>query len=148
MPQPIGNLDALASEPRNRAILTILRTGARRAKEGISVWSPDGYVMRTHPDLTERLEAVAGPLGGRCEIVYGQTAVVHANGLIFGVGRGTRGLWLRMPPGIPYEAALLEGDVEPAPDLPPWIQLVAWRDDLDRWVGTAAEHAAAEGSRA
>ena len=131
----VGDPEALGRLAVNRAVLAQIRTGAQRSSTGIGPWSPDGRVMRTHPDLTEVIEASA-PYDLR--IVLGVSTLVTSRGVIYAVGLGNAGLWLRYPPGPARDEALATEGVKPVAELPDWIHLRAWRDDLATWLRASA----------
>jgi hypothetical protein len=91
--------------------------------------------MRTHPDLTEAIGACAPD---DLRIVLGVTTLVTPSDVIYAVGRGNAGVWLRVPSGPAYDDALGADEVGPVEELPGWIQLRAWRDDLAVWVRASA----------
>ena len=103
-----GDPDALGRIPVNRAIVERLRAGAEISAAGVGPWSPDGYVMRTHPDLTEVIDACAPD---DLQMVLGMATLVGPAGVIYAVGLGTSGLWLRMAPDR-APAGALDDDVE------------------------------------
>jgi hypothetical protein len=109
-----------------------MRDGAARSRDGIGPWSPDGWVMRTHPDLTEAIEMAAVGLRARTELVYGlATALMRS--VIVGVGLGTSGVWLRVPDGPAFDRALDEGATR-VDGLTDWLEVDAWRVDLHAWL--------------
>ena len=132
MAERAGDLDALGRIGANRAILTRMHDGAERSSDGIGPWSPDGWVMRTHPDLTEAIETAAVGLRARTELVYGLAAAV-AREVIVGVGMGTSAAWLRVPDGPAFDRALDEG-AKPVEALADWVVVDAWQVDLHAWL--------------
>jgi hypothetical protein len=132
MAEQAGDLDALGRIGPNRPILASMRDGATRSADGVGPWSPDGWEMRTHPDLAEAIETAAIGLRVRTELVYGLTAAV-AREIIVGVGMGTSGAWMRVPDGPAFARALDEG-AEPVEGLTDWLKVDAWRVDLHAWL--------------
>jgi hypothetical protein len=113
-----------------------MREDAARAADGVGPWSPDGWVMRTHPDLTEAMEAAATGIGTRVELVYGlATAVVGS--VVTGVGMGTGALWLRVPDGPAFDRARDEGAI-PVDGLSDWLWVDAWTVDIRAWLDASA----------
>jgi hypothetical protein len=76
----------------------------------------DGYALSTHPDLCERVEALAEAAGGRFGYVYGRPVVASADDVIVAFGAGTHIFCLRLPreecgPGaVPELDALVSGE--------------------------------------
>ena len=62
--------------------------------------APDPWFgLGTHPDLIEALWKMDGSLPERCRwLLWGYPALVHPHsGVVFGIARGTIGLFLRLP---------------------------------------------------
>jgi hypothetical protein len=135
MSERAGDPDALGRLAANRAVLERIADGAERAADGVSTWSPDGWVMRTHPDLTEALESVAPD---DLQMVDGVATLVDAQERIYAVAWGTSGVWLRVPSGPAYDDAVAGPDAAGVEDLPGWIKVDAWRVDLPTWVRASA----------
>jgi hypothetical protein len=133
--EPPGDPEALGRLAVNRAVLAVLREGAERNADGVGAWSPDGYVMRTHPDLTEVLGRSAPD---DLRMVFGVATLVTAEGIIYAIGRGTSGVWLRIPSGPAHDDALRADEVSPVEGLSGWVHLRAWRDDLGTWLRASA----------
>jgi hypothetical protein len=91
--------------------------------------------MRTHPDVTEALGEIAPD---DLRIVLGVTVLVTARDVLYAVGLGTSGLWLRVPSGPAHDDALGVDGVEPVAGLPGWVALRVWRDDLAVWLRAGA----------
>ena len=98
-----GAAEALGRVAANTAVLARIADGAERSADGVGPWSPDGWVMRTHPDLTEALER-ASPDDLR--MIVGVAALVDPADRIYAVGRGTSSVWLRVPSGPAYDDAI------------------------------------------
>jgi hypothetical protein len=131
MAQRPGDPVALANVAVNRTLLEQLLVGAERASGGVGPWSSDGWVMRTHPDLTEVIEACAPD---DLRIVLGVSTLATSRGVVYAVGRGTGELWLRIPAGPERDEALATDGVDAADGLADFVTLRAWRDDLAPWV--------------
>jgi hypothetical protein len=133
MAEQAGDPDALGLVGPNRDILDRIAEGATRAADGAGPWSPDGWVMRTHPDLTEAIEAAAtSAMSIRVELLYGLASAVTGS-LIVGVGIGTSAVWLRVPDGPAFDRARDEG-ARPVEALTDWLSVDAWRVDLAAWL--------------
>jgi len=130
-----GDPEALGRVAADRAVLARIADGAERSPGGVGPWSPDGWVMRTHPDLTEVVESVAPD---DLRMVYGVATLVDASDRIYAVARGTGLLWLRIPSGPAYDDAIGGGTARPVADLPGWVEVEAWRVDLDTWIRSSA----------
>jgi hypothetical protein len=91
--------------------------------------------MRTHPDLTEVVEAVAPD---DLRMVHGVATLVDPQDRVYAVARGTGSLWLRVPSGPAYDDALAGGVAEPVEGLPDWVTIDAWRTELDTWIRASA----------
>ena len=137
MPEHPGDPDSLGTVMAIRPVLALLADGARRSSDGVSTWSPDGWVMRTHPDLTAALEEAAGGTDLHLEMVYGiATLVGRASGIV-AVGMGTGSAWLLVPDGPAFDKARDEG-ATPIDGLTGWLNVEAWRVDLAAWVRATA----------
>ena len=121
-----GDPDVLARVPANTAVLERLREGAERAHDGVGPWSPDGWVMRTHPDLTEVIERFAPD---DLRLVYGIATLVDAAGCLYAVALGTGAVWLRT--GEPPAAVAPSVPGAPVEGLAGWVQVGAWSGGLD-----------------
>ena len=62
-----------------------------------SPWIVEGYLLSTHPDLCERIEALAATAGGTFGYLYGKPVVVADGGVIVAFGAGTHIFCLRLP---------------------------------------------------
>ena len=69
----------------------------------------DPLQLGTHPDIIDRLWAMGRALPGDCRwISYRQPVLVHdVSGIVFGLGIGTLGFALRLPPTLWAEAGAL-----------------------------------------
>jgi hypothetical protein len=93
--------------PMNDEVLTAVRRTA--ILEGPhSGYAVDGYEVRTHPDLVDRLrELMAYTPGARFGYVFGTPTLQNPTGEIFATASGTSSLYLRLEGdtdwGRPYE---------------------------------------------
>jgi hypothetical protein len=126
---------ALGRVAANRAVLARLAEGAQRSSGGVGPWSPDGWVMRTHPDLTEHVEGAAPD---DLRMVYGIACLVDPADRIYAVALGTGSLWLRVPSGPAYDDAVEGGSARPVDGLGGWVEVDAWRVDIGPWVRASA----------
>jgi hypothetical protein len=134
MAQPVTDPAQLARIPANRDVLVRVTEGAMPARAA-DAWNPGGWVMRTHPDLTEALETVAPD---DVRIVAGMTLLVTPGDFVYGVGAGMSIVWLRVPSGPALDDALGGGEASAVEELPGWIGVDAWRVDLGTWVRASA----------
>lgn len=82
--------------PANVGILACLQSGAVLSASP-SVYNVDGFVLRTHPDLSERLFDIAGPRATHCQdAAYGHP-VLAASGVVFAVAVSMNALLFRLP---------------------------------------------------
>jgi hypothetical protein len=93
-------------------------------RESTSPWVVDGYALATHPELCERVAALAEAAGGRFGYVYGRPVVVREDDVIVAFGAGTHIFCLRLPReecgplAVPELDALVSGEwtrVDPWP---------------------------------
>jgi hypothetical protein len=129
-----GDPETLGRVAANVAVLARIADGAERSSGGVGPWTPDGWVMRTHPDLTEALERVAPD---DLRMIVGVAALADPADRIYAVGRGTGTVWLRVPSGPAFDDAI-GGEARPVADLADWIAIDAWRVDLAAWVRASA----------
>jgi hypothetical protein len=129
-----GDPETLRRVAANVAALARIADGAQRSPDGVGPWSPDGWVMRTHPDLTEALERAAPD---DLRMIVGVAALVDPANRIYAIGRGTGAVWLRIPSGPAYDDAI-GGEGQPVSDLAGWVAIEAWRVDLGTWVRASA----------
>jgi hypothetical protein len=130
-----GDPVALGGVGANGPVLGRLADGAQRSSGGVGPWSPDGWVMRTHPDLTE---AVEGAARDDLRMVYGVACLVDAADRIYAVAWGTGALWLRIPSGPAYDDAVGGGTARPVDGLPGWLAIDPWRSDVAPWIRSSA----------
>jgi hypothetical protein len=129
-----GDPATLRRVAANVAALARIADGAERSPDGVGPWTPDGWVMRTHPDLTEALERVAPD---DLRMIVGVATLVDPADRIYAVGRGTGTVWLRVPSGPAYDDAI-GGEARSVPGLDGWIAIDAWHVDLGTWVRASA----------
>jgi hypothetical protein len=138
--------DAVAGLPSDRAVLDRIADGAERSSDGVSAWSPDGWVMRTHPDLTEALERAAAGTGLSAVPVHGVTTLLDPAGRIAAVGWGTGRVWLRVAPG---DGTATDGrhptDGTPVEGLDDFVAIDAWTVPLGERVAATARRLASDG---
>jgi hypothetical protein len=120
----------------NRDVLARLAEGAARSADGVGPWSPDGWVMQTHPDLADALAAAADGTGLRPAVVYGVAILLDPTDRIMAVGRGTSRAWLRIVDG-PAMSRLDEA-ASLIPGLADFVAVDAWRVELRDWVDASA----------
>jgi hypothetical protein len=106
--------------------------------------------LRCHPDLCDRLEALAHGLPDtRSRFVGGMPLLVNEGGVVFAVAGGTSWVSLRLPPRV-HSAVVrsewgrrgLEGDWI---DVDPWLTDMESREALARlrgWCRAAHDYAA------
>jgi hypothetical protein len=132
--QQLGDPDALGRIAANRDVLERIVAGAIRARKP-DAWNPGGWVMRTHPDMTELIEGAAPD---DVRIVYGMTVLADPAGRIYAVGYGMSIIWLRVPSGPAYDDAVAGDEASAVEDLPGWVGVDGWRVDLASWVRASA----------
>jgi hypothetical protein len=82
----------------NEEVLAYLETEQLPSwRESDSPWIVEGYPLSTHPDLCERIEALAAAAGGTFGYLYGKPVVVADRGVIVAFGAGTHIFCLRLP---------------------------------------------------
>jgi hypothetical protein len=108
-----GDIEALGRVAANAGILAVLAAGAQPSTGGPGPWSPDGHVMRTHPDLTEVLAGFGEYLpDGEPTYVYGMATLVHPSGVLYAVASSMSHVYLRLGPG-PIRAEVAAAGGEP-----------------------------------
>lgn len=132
-----ADLETLSRVDRNAQVLAAIAAGAEPARDGRGPWSPDGWVMRTHPDLGEALAAAATGTGLLARIAYGIDVLVDQAERILAVGWGTSRVWLAIDDGPAYTRALEAGAVA-LDELTGWVAVDAWQVDLHAWVKATA----------
>jgi hypothetical protein len=135
-------------DPRNSRLLKLLASMKPTAPISQSVAQiPDPYYeLGTHPDIVEHMWKLAATLPERCRwVVCGWPGFVHPRtGVVFGIGLGTIGLALRLPPSILAMAdAMLEPrhpsqvfDISPAG--PQW-RFATWSKPEAEWCRASYE---------
>src|SRR6266699_1248460 len=110
------------------------------------------YGLSTHPDIIEQMWRVDDSLPERCRwVVCGYPGLVHPHtGVIFGVGFGTIGFVLRLPPDLLANAdptlvpAVRQGNIgqrfDIAPAGPEW-RFMSSQAPEDEWCRAAYEYA-------
>ncbi|HEX6703019.1 MAG TPA: hypothetical protein VF101_20005 [Gaiellaceae bacterium] len=100
--------------PENEAVLAYLETEQLPSwRESDSPWIVDGYALSTHPDLCERVEALAATAGSAFGYLFGRPVVVGGRDVIVAFGAGTHIFCLRLPREECREVAVTRAD-EPA----------------------------------
>jgi hypothetical protein len=136
--------------PENAAIGNWLREQTQRPRGRLHARrSIPPASLRCHPDLCERIEALANGLtGARLRYVGGFPVLIHPGGVVFAVGAGSTWLALRLPAHV--HNAVLRGDWGPRGLREEWIDIDPWLSDLSRhdalrrlrgWTLAAYEHA-------
>jgi hypothetical protein len=134
--------EELEAVPANRLILASLRQAAEPAQ---SEYRLGAFEQHVHPDVCERLEALAR--GGRPVGAYGLCARAARGGVLYALGMGTSSIALRLPDG-PVREAVLAGGGRLDPDLgPDWVLTDAWLPTLSGADGTALLAAWVEAAR-
>ena len=107
-------------------------------------------VLRCHPDLCDRLEAIAEGLDAHLRYLGGLPVLVHANDVIFAVAAGTSWISLRLPPSghsaiirSAWGRRRLEGEWV---DVDPWLSDLVSRDGVRRLQGWCRASSAYAGS--
>jgi hypothetical protein len=131
MPERPADPTVLGRIAANRPVLARLADGARRSSGGVGPWSPDGYVMRTHPDFTEVVERVAPD---DLRMVYGVATLVDPDERIYAVAWGMGYLWLRVPSGPAFDDAIAGGVATAVDELEGWVVIHDWSIDLGPWI--------------
>jgi hypothetical protein len=135
MPERPADPTVLGRIAANRPVLARLADGARRSSGGVGPWSPDGYVMRTHPDFTEVVERVAPD---DLRMVYGVATLVDPDERIYAVAWGMGYLWLRVPSGPAFDDAIAGGVATAVDELEGWVVIHDWSIDLGPWIRASA----------
>jgi hypothetical protein len=133
----VADPDHLRRLPANHAVLDRIADGAERSSDGVGPWSPDGWVMRTHPDLSEALATAAAGTGLSPAMVHGVTTLLDPSDRIAAVAWGTSGVWLRIVDG-PAMSRALEAEATRVEGLPDFAAVDAWRVPLADWVDATA----------
>lgn len=126
----------LRGRPLNQQVLDALAIGA--VPGGVDrTYAIDSFELHIHPDLGERLLALAEGLpDARPAGVYGAACLIDGASVIRVVARGTSGLWIRLD-GDERAGLLGDGALE-APDFgPDWVRMDAWQTVLPFAEGTA-----------
>jgi hypothetical protein len=135
MPERPADPDALGRIGANRLVLARLAEGAQRSSSGVGPWSPDGWVMRTHPDFTEVVDRIAPD---DLRMVHGVATLVDPEDRIYAVAWGMGYLWLRVPSGPALDDALAGGIATAVEGLAGWIVIHDWSIDLRPWLRASA----------
>lgn len=132
-----ADLETLSRVDRNREVLAAIAGGAEPSRDGRGPWSPDGWVMRTHPDLAEALAAAAVDAGLLPQIAYGIDVLVDHGQRILAVAWGTSRVWLSIDDGPAFTRSLESGAVA-LDEVSGWVAVDAWQVDLPAWVKATA----------
>lgn len=126
----------VAAHPENAAIARVAGPGAR-ARPG-EPYAIDGWELRAHPDLEERLRQLAeGPPGASVAVLRGLPVIVDRDGIVCVAAAGTSGLLLRLADGPARDAVLANGgEAQPAIG-PDWVRADPWLSDVPATAGTA-----------
>ncbi len=108
--------DTATNAPVLRALRSI--AVAENSKSGYTV---DGYEVRTHPDVVERLrELMTYTPEAQFQYMLGTPPLNTPSGVIFATAGGTDGLCLRLPGGVEW------GHSYPEYDADTWRRGSAW----------------------
>jgi hypothetical protein len=135
-----ADLDALARVPANREVLEYLRERATPTPPGApSPYAIDGYVVGTHPDLSDRMDEVGEhlPGGGRFVGVYGRAALVDPDGAIRVIGLGNAGLAIRVSDPVTRAEIAAHSRFVQTSLGEAWVGADPWPQDLPLAEGTA-----------
>ncbi len=130
---------SLPARPGNDRVGAFLAPGSTPAGPD-EPYAIDGFVLRTHPDLCERLVALAEDVAGAAGTgLYGIACLADSDGSVRAIARGTSTLYLRLPADA--RATVLAEDAVEAPELgPDWVRLDAWQTVRPLAVGTERLH--------
>lgn len=139
------------THPANAIVLEQLRRLALPARPSDEPFVLDGYTLRTHPDLAERLFELAAALPADCHAsAFGVPVLVAPSGILFAVAGGTFDVALRVAPHD-EEAARAFGAQPDTSYGPGWWRFAAFSPslagresfttDLQRWCARAFAHA-------
>jgi hypothetical protein len=128
--------DAVARHPDNAVVVRLVGEGAR-ARPG-SAYAIDGYELRAHPDLEERLRQLNTGTGGGSVVGFrGYPVILDPAGVVRVLATGTSGLLLRLAEGPERDAIIALGG-GPAPELGPgWTRADPWLSDVPATEGSA-----------
>lgn len=140
------------THPENAIVLAHLRQVALPARPSDEPFVLDGYALRTHPDLAERLDELAAALPTECRAsAFGVPVLVAPSGVVFAVAGGTSEVALRVAPHDDA-AARAVGAQPHASYGPGWWRFSAFSpslegresftSDLKLWCTRAFAHAA------
>jgi hypothetical protein len=140
----------LPGNEANATLAAFLRAGALRASSDWSRDDPrlDGWELRCHPDLVERLEAASST---PATFVFGLPVLVHANGIAYAAASGTSLVLVRLPAESRADLVRSQWGV-PFVDRE-WVDVEPWLDSpaaepvgrMRRWLERASEYAASLG---
>ena len=82
--------------PKNLALFARLKEEARLDDGKHSNYQVDGYVVRSHPDLTEILYDLIPESSVKKDYVYGRPVLVNSEGVIFAYADGTHYVFSRL----------------------------------------------------
>ena len=138
--------------PANEPLLRAFYRDARHDLSADSSWWPDGWQLRSHPDLVDGLIDLASHLDAEPVYAYGRFCLSHLNGLIFVFVSGNAGFEIHLPRKIASRAEIeTRGSWLGLDD---WCFIRPWSPDLspatvaDRLRGLLTEAHEAASSRA
>jgi hypothetical protein len=140
MPADQGaDLAALRAVAANRPVLDYLAAhSGLKSRSSASPWDLDAYVLHSHPDLTERLEALGRGRsgGGRAVGVYGYATLVDAHSVIRAVVMGNSGLALRIADPAVRDDIVANSRLRWTDFGDDWVGADAWPIDVPMDAGT------------
>ena len=82
--------------PKNLALFARLKEDARVDDGKQSNYQVDGYLVRSHPDLTEIMYNLITESGVKKDYAYGRPVLVNDKGVIFAYADGTHYVFFRL----------------------------------------------------
>jgi hypothetical protein len=134
-----ADLALIAANPANAALAGMVED-SRRSRHG-EPYSIDGWSLRAHPDLEDRLRALASGLPGVAVAGYcGYPVLVDGEGVVCALATGTSGLLVRLADGPARDAILAHGGEALADLGPEWVRADPWLSSVPSADGTALLH--------